>query len=168
MIKSCIEFGTSEQKCKQLFKDYEEVGCKEYLYNKSSLIEPTPTAVAVNSGAIPLGRPLGITGALNPSEVFLPNSYKRLPYYIEEAEVSPLALSALGEPLGVDVSLGGLPGWENTSIGINYFLSNNPKPKNEQECSRYTDISDLQKCFNALKCIRLRERGPSYCTGVEL
>lgn len=167
-INSCIEFGTSEQKCRQLFKDYQEVGCKEYLYNKSSLVEPTPIMTALNPGAIPLGRPLGITGALNPSGVFLPNSYKRLPYYIEEAQVTPLALSPLGEPFGVEFSLGGAPGWENTSIGINYFLNNNPRPKNEQECSKYNELSDLQKCLNALKCIRLKEKSPSFCNGVKL
>ena len=167
-VKSCTDFGTSEQKCKRLFKDYEEVDCKEYLYNKSSLIEPTPNSITQGIDSIPLSRPLGVTGSLNPSATFVPNSYKRLPAYVERSSATPIALNSDGEPLGVEVSLGSEQGWENTSIGLNHFLENNPRPKNEQECSRYSDVKDLRKCINILRCLKLRERGPKFCNGLEL
>jgi hypothetical protein len=167
-IESCIEFGTSEQKCRQLFKDYQEVSCKEYLYNKSSLIEQSPRPTTLVSSSIPLDRPLGVSGSLNPSGTFLQNPYKRLPHYIEDNEIEPNALSSSGEPLGVNISLlENLPGLENTSIGLNSFLRKNPKPKNEQECSRYIDINNIQKCFNVLRCMKLRDRRPKYCEGLE-
>ena len=166
-VESCKKFGTSDSKCRELFKDYRPVECAEYLYNKSTLIQedflpPRPAGAKT----IPLSRPLGTTGALNPSGAFLPNSYKALPYYLRGW--TPISLAPNGEPLGIGLPSLDADGWDNSSLGLNAFLSENPMPVDEQECVRYDRTKDIQKCLNLLRCRRLSaELRPSYCTGVE-
>lgn len=161
-VRTCEEFGTSRSKCKELFKDYQRVSCAEYRYNRSSLVEDNLIYEPQQASSVVIDRPLGYGGAPNPSSVFLPNFYKEPPSYISGGS----GIDKDGEPFG-DYTLNELDiAQSNTALSLKEYINKYGFPIDERDCSRKSDIANLNKCLNALLCQKIPEKNrPKVCLG---